>query len=155
MNHNIIKFLQMNRGNWVVQNNFYNLSINDALQANYTVQNTLHHILLQSGLKNDDCIFSISDNYITDYLIIPNSQNTDYDTGIIVRDNRNFKISRLYGKFLLNNNFSLMSYFNNDHFQIYEKIWFEHINLRLKIQVVKEFGHTILISFSSEIRKQN
>nr|YP_010337536.1 chromophore lyase cpcS/cpeS [Dixoniella grisea]UNJ17121.1 chromophore lyase cpcS/cpeS [Dixoniella grisea] len=153
MNNNIIKFLQLNRGNWIIQNNTYNLFNNQSLQSKYQINSIFNKILYDSQSMNINIIFSISNDQLTDYFIIPLFQNKQYCSGIIIRNNLNCPDFIQQGSFLLCDNFSIITYFDNGQFQIYEKIWFEHINLRLRIQVIKEFGHSIFISFSSDIRK--
>ena len=152
MTENIVKFLQLNRGTWVVQNNIYNLSLCGSSKSNYQTHNTTYRLGRNDSIHGSD-IFTISNQQHADYFVIPTQQFNSYCSGMIIRHPKNCQQFSMKGSFLISENLSMITYFDNGQFQIYEKIWFEHINLRLQIQVIKEFGHSIYISFRSDIRK--
>lgn len=161
------QFLKMNEGKWLTQSTIYDLNTNNKISFQSQIISKIEH----SNSKQIDLesILNSEDNYFTNSISVVKNNiretsvnyflNPQYDQeikgyrGKFIRYNTSIDVkSILEGYFVLQADGSFILNSKYKDLQIYEKYQFISNNLRLYINITKQFGFSIITAFNSDIR---
>lgn len=161
------KFLKMNEGKWLTQSTIYDLNTNKKVSIQSQIISTINNSQPRP-LEIEDILKAKGSSFINLTTISSNNvKNTSYNYFLDPKYNKNIKgfqgkliryeessnvNNLLEGHFVLQADGSCILNSKYKDFQIYEKYHFTSNNLRLYVNITKQFGFSVIIAFNSDIR---